>query len=34
MIIVSNNDLRMKYDGRGDEFKDRLIPIIFNTHIV
>lgn len=33
MIIVSNNDLRMKYDGRGDEFKDRLIPIIFNTHI-
>ena len=32
-IIVSNNELRFKYDSRGDEFKDRLIPILFNTHI-
>ncbi len=33
MIIVSNNELVFRYDGRGDEFKDRLIPILFNTHI-
>ena len=33
MIIVSNNTMRFKYDGRGDEFKDRLIPILFNAHI-
>ena len=33
LIIVSNNTMRFKYDSRGDEFKDRLIPIIFNTHI-
>lgn len=32
-IIVSNNELRFKYDSRGDEFKDRLIPILFNEHI-
>ena len=32
-IIVSNNKLRFKYDSRGDEFKDRLIPILFNEHI-
>jgi len=33
LIIVSNNTMRFKYDSRGDEFKDRLIPILFNTHI-
>ena len=32
-IIVSNNEMRFKYDSRGDEFKDRLIPIFFNEHI-
>lgn len=32
-IIVSNNEMRFKYDSRGDEFKDRLIPILFNEHI-
>ncbi len=32
-IIVSNNEMHFKYDGRGDEFKDRLIPILFNEHI-
>lgn len=32
-IIVSNNELRFKYDSRGDEFKDRLIPILFNEHV-
>jgi len=25
--------MRFKYDSRGDEFKDRLIPILFNAHI-
>lgn len=33
LIVVSNNKLRFKYDGRGDEFKDRLIPIHFAHHI-
>ena len=33
LIVVSNNKLRFKYDGRGDEFKDRLIPIHFARHI-
>lgn len=33
LIIVSNNKLKFKYDGRGDEFKDRLIPILFSHHI-
>lgn len=33
LIVVSNNKLRFKYDGRGDEFKDRLIPIHFANHI-
>ena len=33
LFIASNNTMRFKYDSRGDEFKDRLIPIIFNTHI-
>ena len=32
-IIVSNNEMHFKYDSRGDEFKDRLIPILFNEHI-
>ena len=32
-IIVSNNEMRFKYDSRGDEFKDRLIPILFNEHV-
>ena len=33
LIAVSNNKLRFKYDGRGDEFKDRLLPIHFAHHI-
>ena len=33
LVVVSNNKLRFKYDGRGDEFKDRLIPIHFARHI-
>lgn len=33
LIVATNNKLKIKYDGRGDEFKDRLIPILFNEHI-
>jgi len=33
LIVVSNNKLRFKYDGLGDEFKDRLLPIHFTHHI-
>ena len=32
LLIVSNNSLRFQYDGRGEEFKDRLIPILFEHH--
>ena len=33
LIIVSNNKMRLSFEGRGDEWRDRLIPIFFNRHI-
>ena len=33
LVIVSNNRLQFHYEGRGDEWRDRVIPIFFNTHI-
>lgn len=33
LVIVSNNRLRFQYEGRGDEWRDRVIPIFFDQHI-
>ena len=33
LIVVSNNKLLFQYDGKGEEFKDRLIVVQFNKHI-
>ena len=33
LIVVSNNTLRFHFEGRGDEWRDRLVPIYFNQHI-
>ena len=33
LIIVSNNKMRLSFEGRGDEWRDRLIPIFFSHHI-
>ena len=33
LVIVSNNRLQFQYEGRGDEWRDRLIPIFFGHHI-
>lgn len=33
LVIVSNNRLQFQYEGRGDEWRDRVIPIFFDHHI-
>ena len=33
LIVVSNNTLRFSFEGRRDEWRDRLVPIFFNQHI-
>lgn len=33
LILITNNKMRFKFDGRGDEFKDRMILIRFDKHI-
>lgn len=33
LTIVTNNRVRLAFEGRGDEWRDRLIPIFFNHHI-
>lgn len=33
LVIVSNNHMRMSFEGRGQEWRDRLIPIFFMHHI-
>ena len=30
---MSNHQLRFQYEGRGDEWRDRVIPIFFDRHI-
>ena len=33
LIVMSNHQLRFQYEGRGDEWRDRVIPIFFDRHI-
>jgi len=33
LIVMSNHKLRFQYEGRGDEWRDRVIPIFFDHHI-
>ncbi|MBR4665001.1 MAG: hypothetical protein IKO93_14110 [Lentisphaeria bacterium] len=33
LIVMSNHQLRFQFDGRGDEWRDRVIPIFFEQHI-
>ena len=33
LIVMSNHQLRFQYDGRGDEWRDRVIPLFFDYHI-
>jgi len=33
LIIMSNHKLRFAFEGRGDEWRDRTIPIFFDHHI-
>jgi len=33
LIVISNHQLRFRYEGRGDEWRDRVIPIFFDRHI-
>lgn len=33
LIIVSNNKMRMNFEGSGLEWKDRMLPILFHQHI-
>ena len=30
---MSNHKLRFRYEGRGDEWRDRVIPIFFDRHV-
>ncbi len=33
LIIVTNNKMRIAFEGQGREWKDRMLPIIFRHHI-
>ena len=33
LIVMSNHRLRFRYEGRGDEWRDRVIPLFFDQHI-
>lgn len=33
LIIVTNNKLSVKFEGKGQEWKDRMLPIFFHHHI-
>lgn len=33
LIVMSNHQLRFRYEGRGDEWRDRVISIFFDRHI-
>ena len=33
LLVMSNHQLRFQYEGRGDEWRDRVIPIFFDRHI-
>ena len=33
LIFMSNYQLRFRFEGRGDEWRDRVIPIFFDRHI-
>lgn len=33
LIVVTNDSIRFKYDGKGEEFRDRLIAIHFGNHM-
>ena len=33
LIVMSNHKLRFRYEGRGDEWRDRVIPIFFDRHV-
>lgn len=33
LIVMSNHQLRFRYEGRGDEWRDRVIPIFFDRHV-
>lgn len=33
LIIVTNNKMQVKFEGKGQEWKDRMLPILFHHHI-
>lgn len=33
LIIVTNNKMQVKFEGKGQEWKDRMLPILFYHHI-
>lgn len=33
LIVMTNHQLRFRFEGRGDEWRDRTIPIFFDQHI-
>lgn len=33
LIIVSNNKMRVRFEGKGKEWKDRMLPVFFQHHI-
>lgn len=33
LIVMTNHQLRFRFEGRGDEWRDRVIPIFFDQHV-
>jgi len=33
VIVMTNHTLKFKFDGRGEEFKDRILLVIFDQHV-
>ena len=33
LVLVTNNKMRIKFEGKGQEWKDRMLPILFHHHI-
>ena len=33
LVLVTNSKMRIKFEGKGQEWKDRMLPILFHHHI-
>lgn len=33
LVLVTNSKMRVKFEGKGQEWKDRMLPILFHHHI-